>query len=170
MKKRETRSDRPIDHPARQRPWVLFDSACPLCAREIAHYRRIAGSDSVVWIDLSVLDRNVRVDGISHDAAMARFHVRDRQGRWHTGAFGFVELWRHLRYYRAIGGFIRLTRLMGTLDTVYTRFARWRLARRCETSTCAVIGSTPGDTPLHSATKRQSRHSVEPLSSSSLGE
>lgn len=160
----------PFTHPGSARPWVLFDGACPLCAREIAHYRRVTGSDNIVWTDLSATDPNVQIDGISHDAAMAGFHVRDSRGRWHTGAYGFVELWRHLRYYRALSRFIRLSLLTSTLDAAYTRFARWRLARRCSTSSCTIVDTTTGDAGRRDPAKRQTSLSADPLPSSSLGE
>lgn len=113
------------------RPLVLFDGACPMCRREIAHYRRVRGGDRIDWIDLAALPDGPVVDDIDRAAAMARMHVRDDRGTWHTGAAAFVEMWRHLRGYRWLAGAVTALRLTRPLDAVYRRFARWRLARQC---------------------------------------
>jgi hypothetical protein len=60
---------------------------------------------------------------------MRRFHVRDAQGRWHTGAWAFVELWTHLPYLRWLAQAVRTLHLVRPLDAVYRPFARWRLSR-----------------------------------------
>ena len=31
---------------------VLYDGACPVCSREIAHYRRRKGSERINWVDI----------------------------------------------------------------------------------------------------------------------
>jgi hypothetical protein len=41
--------------------------------------------------------------GIKREQAMRRFHVRDAQGRWQSGAWAFVELWTHLPYFPLAG-------------------------------------------------------------------
>ena len=76
------------------------------------------------------------IDGIDRATAMAQFHVRDPAGRWHRGAFGFAELWAHLRGYRHLSRLLRSLGLMPLMDRLYRRFARWRLRRRCDSATC----------------------------------
>ncbi len=120
------------------RPLVLFDGGCPMCRREIAHYRRNARSSALTWIDIAAPTSPLPIDGIDHDTAMARFHVRDAAGRWHTGADAFVEMWSHLARYRHLARVLRTTRLVAALDWVYTRFASWRLARRCSDDACHI--------------------------------
>ena len=133
---------------------VFYDGACPLCRREIAHYRRLRGAERVLWIDemagpkLVVLDTmNLWIDiaradaplatyGLSRELAMARLHVRDTAGHWQTGAFGFAELWSHLPVYRWLARALRMLRLLPLLDRVYASFARWRLRRACDERTC----------------------------------
>ena len=45
-----------IDSPTGQRPVVLFDGGCPMCSREIAHYRRLGGAEAIDWIDIAAAD------------------------------------------------------------------------------------------------------------------
>jgi len=126
------------DHRSISSPVVLFDGACSLCRREIAHYRRVDHASRVTWVDLSDFGPGRVVCGIAYEDAMAVFHVRDTQGNWHRGAFGFVELWHHLGGYRWLGRFIRSLRLTPLLDRAYLHFARWRLRRKCDDASCAA--------------------------------
>jgi predicted DCC family thiol-disulfide oxidoreductase YuxK len=119
------------------RPLVLFDGGCPMCRREIAHYRRLGGAEQLTWVDITRTPDSEQRFGVAQAAAMARFHVRDAAGDWHTGAYGFVELWSHLQGYRWLGRVIRCLHLAPLLESVYRGFARWRLARRCSQGACA---------------------------------
>jgi predicted DCC family thiol-disulfide oxidoreductase YuxK len=116
---------------------VLYDGGCPLCRREIAHYRRLDRDERVHWLDLTSQEAGDLPAGIDRAEAMALFHVRDRHGRWAVGAYGFVTLWDNLPYYRHLARVVRSLRLSKLLDRVYRRFARWRLARRCSEG-CAL--------------------------------
>jgi predicted DCC family thiol-disulfide oxidoreductase YuxK len=120
------------------RPVVLFDGGCPMCSREIAFYRRQPASQALEWVDISrETDTEARF-GIRHDDAMQRFHVRDPDGKWQTGAFGFAELWSHFPGWRVLSGVLRRTALLPLIDRVYERFARWRLKRQCADGTCST--------------------------------
>lgn len=72
--------------------------------------------------------------GLQKESAMARLHVLDAAGNWQTGAWGFIELWSHLPAYRWLSRTLCTLRLVSALDWLYTRFAHWRLQRRCNTS------------------------------------
>ncbi len=61
-------------------PTAYYDGACPLCAREIAFYRRQAGAKRIRWINVSGLSGDEVAPDLSRDAALARFHVRDIDG------------------------------------------------------------------------------------------
>ena len=115
---------------------VFYDGQCPLCSREINHYRRLRGSDRVSWIDISTNQAALEAHQLRRDTSMARLHVRDASGRWHTGAWGFAELWSHLPAYRWLAKTIRSLRLLPALDRIYTRFAHWRIQRRCDAGSC----------------------------------
>lgn len=120
----------------RPRPLVLYDGACPLCSREIAHYRRRRGSDEIDWMDVADPDNDPGVFGIARAQALARFHVRDRAGVWHTGAAGFACLWSALPAYRWLGRFAGLPGVMRLLEWGYQRFLRWRRRDHCEAGKC----------------------------------
>ena len=124
-----------VDH-ADPTATVFYDGACPLCRREIAHYRRLRGAERLAWIDVASVNAPLATYGLSRERAMARFHVRDAAGRWQTGAFGFAELWSHLPAYRWLARTLRSLRLLPLLDRAYIRVARWRLRRACDERSC----------------------------------
>lgn len=115
---------------------VFFDGGCPLCRREIDHYRRLRGAERLQWIDIANDDQALARHGLHRTLAMARFHVLDRNGAWQTGAWGFAELWSHLPAYRWLASLVRTLGLLPSLGWAYRRFAAWRLRRRCDTDTC----------------------------------
>jgi len=115
---------------------VFYDGNCPLCRREINHYRRLSGAGQLQWVDITGESSALNAYQLDRQSAMARFHVLDRHGNWQTGAWGFAELWSHLPAYRWLSISLRKLRLLPLLDYFYRHFARWRLARSCNDSTC----------------------------------
>ena len=115
---------------------VFFDGECPMCRREIDHYRHLRGADRLLWVDITREETMLEAHGLRRENAMARFHVRDASGIWHIGAWGFVELWSHLPAYRWLARLVRKLQLVPVMDRIYNRFARWRLKRRCNAESC----------------------------------
>ena len=117
---------------------VFYDGGCPLCSRELAHYRRLDRAGAIEWLDLHRSVDRLTEAGIAFDAAMARLHVIDPRSGVVSGVPGFVALWRHLPYYRHLACLVEGLRLTGPLDRLYDRFARWRLRRRCADGVCGL--------------------------------
>lgn len=115
---------------------VFYDGQCPLCSREINHYKSLRGADHLIWIDITQDHESMNSHGLQLANAMARLHVLGTAGEWHTGAWGFIELWSHLPGYRWLSRLLRLFRLVPALDWIYTRFAGWRLKHRCKGASC----------------------------------
>ena len=115
---------------------VFYDGQCPLCSREIKHYRRLRGAETLQWVDITRDETSLAALGLQHEVAMARFHVRDASGRWQTGAWGFAELWSHLPAYRWLAYTLRTLRLLPLLDRVYAVFARRRVSLSCGAESC----------------------------------
>jgi predicted DCC family thiol-disulfide oxidoreductase YuxK len=87
--------------PSVPRLTVYFDGSCPLCRREIALYRRLPQAASLDWVDVS--EGQSLGEGLSCTAAMARFHVRDAQGRLFSGAAAFSRMWQVFPGWRWLG-------------------------------------------------------------------
>jgi len=114
------------------RPTVYFDGACPLCAREIAFYRRIDRAERVLWHDVSADAGDLASCGLTQADALARLHVRTGDGRVVHGAAAFVEVWAHLPGFRVLAPVARLGPVLWLLERGYRAFlkVRPRLVRR----------------------------------------
>ncbi|HMB11927.1 DUF393 domain-containing protein [Saliniramus sp.] len=102
---------------------VFYDGACPLCAREIAFYRRRKGADRLRWMDVAQLapDQDV-APGLARANALARFHVMDAQGKLISGGRAFAEIMARLDGFRIIGRVLRREPLASLLDGAYAMF------------------------------------------------
>jgi len=111
---------------------VYYDGACPLCSREIAFYRRLAGSGALRWVDINGAGPADLGPGLTCEVALERFHVRDEVGRLIVGAAAFTEIWRHLPSMRWLAWIARRPPVSWLLEPAYGVFLRIRpwLVRR----------------------------------------
>ena len=82
--------DTPVQAKDYPRPTIFFDGGCPLCRREIAHYRNLDKNKNLTWVDITRETKRVNRLGLDQDRLMERFHVMDAHGRLLTGAWGFA--------------------------------------------------------------------------------
>ena len=105
---------------------VYFDGACPLCSREIATYRRMDGADRLRWVDITEVPAQELGGDLTREQALARFHVRDEQGRLVSGAAGFVMIWGRLPGLRWLAWLAARPPLRWLLEPAYRVFLRFR--------------------------------------------
>lgn len=129
-----------------RRPIVFYDGACPLCRREIAHYRRLDRQQRLAWLDIAAEPQCLQPYGIAWEAAMQRLHVLGTDWRLYTGARAFAEIWQHLPGYRWLARVVNLPGVLALLEPAYAWFARRRWRRRCG-GQCALAPdkTTAGD-------------------------
>ena len=105
---------------------VLYDGACPICAKEISLYRGQAGSELVRWLDVSRLaEREIPLE-LSREEVLARFHVIGNDGSIKTGAAAFVALWTVLPKFQRVARMVDNPPLLFVLEIGYTLFLRFR--------------------------------------------
>ena len=117
---------------------MFYDGGCPLCSREIKHYRRLDSAGRIDWIDISCDASLLQAMGVTLETAMARSCIP---------ASGWLAGDRRLCLRRGLVGTPLLPLagpsgvwpgLLPPLERLYSRFARWRLQRRCREGVCAM--------------------------------
>ncbi|MBN2243084.1 MAG: DUF393 domain-containing protein [Acidobacteria bacterium] len=105
---------------------VYYDGLCHLCSREIGHYRRQKGAESMQFIDITAADFDAAREGLDPYRVHREMHVRTGDGRLATGVDGFIEIWERLPRYRWAARAARNRLLKAFLDLSYRAFARIR--------------------------------------------
>lgn len=119
------------------RTTVYYDGACPVCSREIAHYRTRRGAETMEWVDASACGAEALGGDLARDRALERMHVRLADGRLVSGAAAFATLWQGLPGFRWLGRLVALPGIAQLAEGAYLlfqyarglgRFARGRRA------------------------------------------
>ncbi len=108
---------------------VYFDGDCPVCRREIRHYRTRAGDRALTWVDAARADARLG-PGLTRDAALARMHVRREDGTLVSGAAAFAVLWSRTPGYTWLGKVASLPPVNAAMEAGYRGFLVARRAWR----------------------------------------
>jgi len=76
---------------------MFFDGGCPLCSREVDHYRALDRRHRIRWVDISREPQALIKREIDRSAAMQRLHAVDVTGEVVSGMTAFVTVWRQHR-------------------------------------------------------------------------
>ena len=125
---------------------IFFDGACPLCSREIDHYRRQDRQARLDPIDISAPDFDPQCHGIALEAFMAELHAIDQAGNVYRGVAAFRAIWQAFPEnpgYRVMGWLIGLPLVDPLAGVAYRIFARLRphLPGRkagCDSGSCRI--------------------------------
>jgi len=104
-----------------QRPVCYYNGACPICRREIEHYKGGADGDAVLWHDLGPDPLALESRGIDRAAAKRQLHVIDAEGRLHAGVAAFIVIWRSMPRYRWLGRVVGWRPLRPLVEALYDR-------------------------------------------------
>lgn len=125
---------------------VYFDGGCPLCRREIEHYRSQAGAESIAWVDAAGCNSAELGSGLSRDAALARLHARRADGSLVSGVSAFALIWSRLPAYRWLAPVVRRRPVLTALEAGYAAFLRLRpLWRRAAAPSNALPAAVLAD-------------------------
>jgi predicted DCC family thiol-disulfide oxidoreductase YuxK len=97
---------------------VLYNSECPICDREIKHYKKISNSD-ISYVPISPASLNSW--GLSENQAAKKLHAR-LGGKKVVGVDAFVEIWAKLPYYWILATFVKLPPVKFLADNMYSIF------------------------------------------------
>lgn len=98
-----------------------------MCSREIALYQRLSdgAADRPAFENIAVEQARLP-EGVSREAALARFHVRLGSGEVVSGAAAFIALWRATPRFRLLGRVCSLPPLPWLLERGYGLFLKVR--------------------------------------------
>ncbi|MCF7979820.1 MAG: DUF393 domain-containing protein [Chromatiaceae bacterium] len=117
---------------------TFFDGGCPLCSREIAHYRKIDRDGRIQWIDITQAADTLATAGLDLPSAMRRLHVQEPDGRLLSGVEAFIAIWQRLPRWHLLAGLVTRLRLTRPLEWGYQRFSERRFRRRCAEGACML--------------------------------
>ncbi|MFK8251814.1 thiol-disulfide oxidoreductase DCC family protein [Ancylobacter terrae] len=109
---------------------VWYDSACPLCRREIALMQRLDRRGRIAFVDIHA------ARPVNPVALLARLLARE-DGELRSGAAACAAMWRQISLLRPLGLAGRNPVVLAVLERAYLAFLRLRprlqsLARRFE--------------------------------------
>jgi predicted DCC family thiol-disulfide oxidoreductase YuxK len=120
---------------------VYFDGLCPLCSREIEHYRHRTRDGQVQYVDITAPGFDPQAEGLDADRIHRVLHVKEN-GQVRTGVDAFVAIWQAVPGYAWLARLARWPIVRPLLSVGYHAFAAVRplLPRRkraeCESGTC----------------------------------
>jgi predicted DCC family thiol-disulfide oxidoreductase YuxK len=83
---------------------VYFDGACPVCSREIEHYRKKDAAGRLRLVDISHPSFDAAQEGVDAVKVQKVMHVRRADGSLATGVDAFIAIWD------VLPGFYKLAR------------------------------------------------------------
>ena len=137
------------------KPVILYNGACPICRREIEHYRGLdeRGGEALGFADINLAEEILTSVSLSEDDAKRRLHVIDADGRLLAGIPAFAAIWDRLPRYRWLSRLSRLPVLRSLLPWLYEPIAfglfLWDKRRRTRNPTPAGHASTHRDCGPH---------------------
>jgi predicted DCC family thiol-disulfide oxidoreductase YuxK len=122
---------------------VFYDGSCPLCSAEIGVYRRCAGAETLVFVDVSAHEVSTVAPGLDKATALRRFLVRVTDGTLASGAEGFGHLWLTLPAWRWLGHIVLLPGMLQASEAVYRGFLVIRPALQWIWRAKSSVGTRP---------------------------
>lgn len=109
---------------------VFYNGACPICRREIAHYRHLAKDTGapLAWCDVASDAEVLAAHGIGGDAAVRRLHAVDGRGRLLVGIDAFTAVWERLPRWAWLARILRWRPARWLVAQLYERVAAPLLA------------------------------------------
>ena len=118
---------------------VYYDGLCPLCSREMVHYRKQEGSQNLNFVDITAPSFLAEREGLDPLKVHQVMHVKTPEGEVRTGVDAFIEIWKILPKYRGWVGWAQSAVIKPFLNFGYQIFAAIRpylprKTRECEQS------------------------------------
>lgn len=120
------------------KPTVFYDGQCPLCNREIAHYRGLDRNNVIHFVDVHQNIASLSELGVSFEHALKVIHGVDQNGQVISGVDVFLMIWSNIYRYRLFSEIVVKLKLTALLQWAYQRFAGWRYKQFVRNRTCSI--------------------------------
>lgn len=104
---------------------VFYDGLCPLCSREIEHYRRRVTAGAVEFVDIAKPEFDALALGLNPVQVHRHIHARVG-GQFVTGVDAFREIWGVIPGFRWLRWVTGLPVIYPASKVLYAIFARLR--------------------------------------------
>ena len=105
---------------------VYYDGLCHLCSREINHYKKQAGSETIQVLDITNAEFNAEHEGVDPQRVHQVLHVRRADGSLATEVEAFIEIWKQLPRYQWAATMAQRSPVKASLHWMYRLFAKVR--------------------------------------------
>lgn len=105
---------------------IYYDGLCPLCSREIDHYRSKKGSEYLKFVDITESGFDAGKEGLDPVKVHKHIHVKDSAGNVRTGVEAFIEIWKRLPQFNFMAKVASIRGIKGVLEQGYKVFAKVR--------------------------------------------
>ncbi len=99
---------------------VVYNDTCPICAREVAGYRRVTERDGLPVDYAGLSEADMTRFGLTPDLAARRFHVV-ADGEMLSGVPAFAALWDRMPRLRWLARIVRLPGVSKLATALYDR-------------------------------------------------
>jgi len=120
---------------------LYYDGLCPLCSREIAHYRARVPDERVRFVDIAAPTFDAAAHGLDAQAVHRQMHVKVGE-EIRVGVAAFIAIWQAVPGYRWLARLASVPGVHSLFRAGYWAFAKVRpwLPRRkpdaCTAATC----------------------------------
>jgi predicted DCC family thiol-disulfide oxidoreductase YuxK len=117
---------------------LYYDGLCPLCSREIDHYRKRVRGGTVSFVDITDPSFDAAAHGLDTRSIHRTMHAR-RGSRVYIGLDAFIALWEAVPGYAWLARLARVPALHEMMRVGYGLFALFRpLLPRLRRDDCAT--------------------------------
>lgn len=116
---------------------VFYDGLCVLCSSEIETYKKMSGSESIDFIDITNPLFSAEAEDLDPREVHIELHAKDSDGKLHKGVEAFILIWSRLDKLLWLSRMAKKSPWNHSLKIIYSLFIKVRpyLPRRsCESS------------------------------------
>ncbi|MEZ4871427.1 MAG: DUF393 domain-containing protein [Bdellovibrionales bacterium] len=120
---------------------IYYDGLCPLCSREIDHYRVKDTQGKIEYVDIADPQFDAQAVGLDPQKIHSVFHVKSKDGQVLTKVDAFVAIWDTLEIFSPLSRLAKNGVSRPLFDFGYSVFAKvrpWLPKKDCADGRCEI--------------------------------